>query len=109
MIKIELEKVVFGIYPIRLNVYGSNDTYDQILNIVVVRIMVHRRKEDNDMKKRLKKSIDREQRSMQLYYCSCEECLGCSGCSGTPSSNFNENYLARSASKSARNVYNDKT
>ncbi len=59
------------------------------------------------MEKRLKKRASREQRSMQLYTCSCPECNGCSGCSGTPSSNFNENKLARSASKSARNVYTD--
>lgn len=59
------------------------------------------------MKKNLKRRTDRMQRSMQLYDCICSGCTGCSGCSGTPSSNYNENVAAKTASKGAHNIYNN--
>lgn len=49
-------------------------------------------KEGRKMKKTLKRSVGREQRTMQLYSCGCNTCTGCSNCSGTPSWNYTENF-----------------
>lgn len=61
------------------------------------------------MKKRLKKSVDRDQRTMQLYDCLCSGCTGCSGCSGTPSWNYNENATVKVTEKGAHDIYNAKS
>lgn len=51
------------------------------------------------MKKTLRKSIVREQRSLQLY--SPCNCTNCSGCSGTPSWNYVNINDVRNAAKTA--------